>query len=79
MRAIIAGFIMLSASTSVAATAQCEKSNYVQAVIGHGEPMQATPYKIGADPHHFTKDALTRRIEQDKIRLDRLIEICSGC
>ena len=79
MRSIVAGVIMLSASTSVAATAQAEKHNFAQALISHREPVQVSRDKIGADPVHLNEDALTKRIEQDKIRLDRVIEICSGC
>lgn len=69
---------MLSA-TSVAAAAQAEKHNYAQAFISHREPVQANRDKIGADPVHLNEDALTKRIEQDKIRLDRAIEICPSC
>ena len=79
MRSIIAGVIMLSASTSVAATAQADKHNYAQALISHRESVQANRDNIGVDPVHSNEDALTKRIEQDKIRLDRAIEICSGC
>jgi hypothetical protein len=79
MRSIVVGVIMLSASTSVAATAQAEKHNYAQALISHRRPVQASPDKIGADPVHLNEDALTKRIEQDKIRLDRAIEICPSC
>ena len=70
---------MLSASTSVATTAQVEKHNYAQALINHREPVQASQDKIGADPVHLNEDALTKRIKQDKIRLDRVIEICPSC
>ena len=79
MRSIVAGVIMLSASTSVAATAQAEKHNYAQALIGHRESVQVSRDKIGVDPVHLNEDALTKRIEQDKIRLDRVIEICPSC
>jgi hypothetical protein len=79
MRSIFAGLIMLSASTSVAATAQADKHNYAQALISHRGPAQANGDNIGIDPVHSNEDALTKRIEQDKIRLDRIIDICSGC
>jgi hypothetical protein len=79
MRSIVAGVIMLSASTSVAATAQVEKRNYTQALISHRQPVQVSRDKIGVDPIHPDDDALTKRIEQDKIRLDRLIDICPSC
>jgi hypothetical protein len=79
MRSIIAGVIMLTASTSVSATAQPEKSNYTQALIGHRQPVQVSRDRIGVDPTHSNEDALTKRIEQDQIRLDRMIEICPSC
>jgi hypothetical protein len=79
MRSIVAGVIMLSASTSVAATAQAEKHTYAQALINHREPVQTNQGNIGVDPVHSNEDALTKRIEQDKIRLDRVIEICPSC
>jgi hypothetical protein len=79
MPSIIAGVIMLSASTSVAATAQVEKRNYTQDLISHHQPVQASRDKIGVDPIHPAEDALTKRIERDKIRLDRVIEICPSC
>ena len=79
MRSIIAAVIMLSASTSVAAAAQAEKHDYTQALISHRQPAQASPDKMGADPVHVNEDALTKRIEQDRIRLDRVMEICPSC
>jgi hypothetical protein len=79
MRFIIVGVVVLSASMSVAATAQAEKHNYAQALINHRETVQANRGNSGVDPVHSNEDALTRRIEQDNIRLDRAIEICSGC
>ena len=79
MRSIIIGVIMLSASTSVAAAAQVEKRNYTQALISHRQTVQATPDKIGVDPVRSNTDALTRRIEQDNIRLDRVMDICPSC
>ena len=79
MRSIIAGVIMLSASTSVAATAQAEKHDYAQPLISHRGPAQASRDKIDVDPVHVNEDALTKRIEQDRIRLDRVMEICPSC
>jgi hypothetical protein len=79
MRSIIAGVIMLSASTSVAAAAQVEKRDYTQALIGHRQSVQGSPDKIGVDPVRSKEDALTKRIEQDNIRLDRVIDICPSC
>jgi hypothetical protein len=80
MRSIFAGIIMLSASMAVVYPAQAEKRGYMQAVIGHRQPIQASQDKtIGADQDHSEGDGLTRRIEQDKTRLDRLIDICPSC
>ena len=79
MRAIFAGVIMLSASTAVVDTAQAEKHGYAQALMGQRQPAEVSRDKIGVDPVHPDEDALTRRIEQDKARLDRVIEICPSC
>jgi hypothetical protein len=80
MRSIFAGIIMLSASVAVVQPAQAEKHGYMQAVIGHRQPIQASRDKtIGADQVHSEEDVLTRRIEQDNTRLDRLIDICPSC
>jgi hypothetical protein len=79
MRKIFAAIIVLSASTTVVDTAQAEKHGYAQALIGHGQPLAVSGDKIGVEPVHPDEDALTRRIEQDKTRLDRLIEICPSC
>ena len=80
MRSIFAGIIVLSASTAVVHAAQAEKHAYMQAVIGHRQPIQASEDKtIGADQVHSGKDDLTRRIEQDNTRLDRLTDICPSC
>ena len=79
MRSIFAGVIMLSASTAVVDTAQAEKHGYAQALMGHPQPLEVGRDKIGVDPVHPDEDALTRRIEQDKVRLDRVIEICPSC
>jgi hypothetical protein len=70
---------MLSASASLAASAQVEKRDYVQAFMTHRAPVQSNRDKIGVDPVHLNEDALTRRIEQDNTRLDRVIEICPSC
>lgn len=80
MRSILFGVIMLSASVAVADTAKAEKHRYVQAFINHRQPIPVSQGKLnGVDGSHPDEDALTRRIEQDKIRLDRLIEICPDC
>jgi hypothetical protein len=64
MRSIFAGIVVLSASMSVVHAAQAEKHTYMQAVIGHRQPIQASQDKtIGADQVHSGKDDLTRRIE----------------
>jgi hypothetical protein len=80
MRPILFAAILLLASTAVVGAAQAEKHGYAQALIGHRQPMQVSQDKpIGVDQAHADQDALTKRIEQDKIRLDRVIEICAGC
>jgi hypothetical protein len=79
MRSIVAAIMILSASTSVAGAARAEKHSYAQALISRGEPVQANRDKIGVDPVRSNEDALTKRIERDKIRLDRAIEICPSC
>jgi hypothetical protein len=80
MRSIFFGIIMLLTSTTVADTAQAEKQGYTQAFIGHRQPMPVTRENlIGVVQVRPNEDALTRRIEQDNIRLDRLIEICPSC
>jgi hypothetical protein len=80
MRSILFGVIMLSASVAVVDTAKAEKHRYVQAFINHRQPIPVSQGKLnGVDGSHPNEDALTRRIEQDKIRLDRLIEICPDC
>jgi hypothetical protein len=77
MRSIFAGIIMLSASTAIVDIAQAENHGYAQALMGHRQPQARD--KIGVDPAHSDEDALSRRIEQDRIRLDRLIDICPSC
>ena len=80
MRSIFAGIIMLSASMAVVYPAQAEKRGYMQAVIGHRQPIHASPDKtIGADQVHSGEGDLTRRIEQDNTRLYRLMDICPSC
>ena len=81
MRSIFAGIVMLSASMAVVHAAQAEKHGYVQALIGQRQPIQASPDKqISADQVHPNEDALTKRIERDNERLDRLIlEVCPSC
>jgi hypothetical protein len=79
MRSIIAVVIMLSASTSLGATTQVEKRTYTQALISHRQTVQASPDKIGVDPVRSNTDGLTKRIEQDNIRLDHVMEICPSC
>ena len=78
MRSIFAGIIVLSASMSVVHAAQAEKHTYMQAVIGHRQPIQASG-DTGGDQIHSEEDVLTRRIEQDNTRVDRLIDICPSC
>jgi hypothetical protein len=80
MRSIFAGVIILTASTAVAGAAQAEKHGYAQALMSHRQPMQTSRDKpIGVDQGRPDEDALTKRIEQDRIRLDRLIDICPSC
>jgi hypothetical protein len=80
MRSIFFGVIILLVSTAVADTAQAEKHGYKQALIGHRQPIPVSRDNlIRVDQVHPDEDAVTRRIEQDKIRLDRLIEICPSC
>lgn len=80
MRTIFFGVIVLLASTAVVGAAQAEKHGYAQAFIGHREPTQVSRDKlIGVDQGHPDEDALTKKIEQDKTRLDRVIEICPSC
>ena len=80
MRSIFAGIILLSASIASVDTAHSEKDDYAQALISHRQPMQVSRDKlIGVDQGRPEEDALTKRIEQDRRRLDRLIEICPSC
>lgn len=79
MRSILFAVIMLLASTAVVHSAEAEKHGYAQALISHRQSIQLSREKIGVDPAYPGEDALTKRIEQDRIRLDRLIEICPSC
>lgn len=79
MRSILAGVIMLSASTAIVDAAPAEKHAYAQTLMGHRQPLEVSRDKIGIDPVHPDEDVLTRMIERDKARLDRLIEICPSC
>ena len=80
MHSIFAGIIMLSALMVVVHPAQAEKHGYIQVVIDHRQPIQTSRDEtIGAAQDHSEQDALTKRIERDNTRLDRLIEICPSC
>jgi hypothetical protein len=70
------GVILLLASTVVVHPAH-EKHGYAQALVTHRQSIQVSQDKLnGVDQAYPDRDALTKRIEQDTIRLDRLIEIC---
>jgi hypothetical protein len=80
MRSIFAGIIALSASTAVVHAAPAGKHGYIQVVIDHRQPIQASQDRtIDAGQHYSREDVLTKRIEQDNTRLDRLIDICPSC
>ena len=80
MRSICFGVIILLTSTAIVDTAYSEKDDYAQALISHRQPMQVSRDKlIGVNQGRPEEDALTKRIEQDRRRLDRLIEICPSC
>jgi hypothetical protein len=80
MRSIFLGVIMLFASTAVVDAAQAEKHGYAQALVSPRQAIQVSRERlIGVDQAQPDEDALTRKIEQDRIRLDRLIEICPSC
>jgi hypothetical protein len=79
MRSIFVGIIILSAMVDMR-PAQAKKHGYIQVVIDHRQPIQTSrDDDIGAARDHSAQDALTKRIEQDNTRLDRLIEICPSC
>jgi hypothetical protein len=80
MRSIFLGVIMLFASTAVVDAAQAEKHGYAQALVSRRQAIQVSRERpIEVDQAQPDEDALTRKIEQDRIRLDRLIEICPSC
>jgi hypothetical protein len=80
MRSICFGVIILLTSTAIVDTAHSEKDDYAQALISHRQPMQVSRDKlIRVDQGRPEEDALTKRIEQDRRRLDRLMEICPSC
>ena len=80
MRSIFFGVIVLLASTAVVHPAQAENHGYAQAFTSHRQPRPISPEQlIGLDQTDPDKDTLTKRIEQDNMWLDRLIEICPSC
>ncbi len=80
MRSIFFAIIVLFASTAAVHPAQAQKHGYVQARTGHWQPIQVSPEKlVDVDQVRPEPDALTKRIEQDNTRLDRVIEICPSC
>jgi hypothetical protein len=80
MRSIFFGVIVLFASTAVADAAQAEKHDYAQALVSRRQAIQVNRERlIGLDQAQPDEDALTIKIERDRIRLDRLIEICPSC
>jgi hypothetical protein len=78
MRSIFFGAILLLASTAVVHPAQAQKHAYAQAFISHRPPMRISQEQLAGQTRPGD-DALTSRIEQDNIRLDRLIDICPSC
>jgi hypothetical protein len=80
MRSIFFGVILLLASTAVVGPTHAEKRGYAQVLITHRQPIQVSQDNLnGVDQAYPDQDALTKRIEQDNIRLDRLTEICPSC
>jgi hypothetical protein len=80
MRLIFVGIIVLLASTAAVHCAQVEKHGYMQARTGHWQPtLVSRDEPIDVDQVRPEVDALTKRIEHDNTRLDRLIEICPSC
>lgn len=80
MRSIFFAIIVLFASTAAVHPAHAEKHGYMQARTGHWQIIQASPNKlIDVNQVHPEADALTKRIEQDNRRLDRVMEICPSC
>jgi hypothetical protein len=78
MRSIIFGVILLLASTAVVHPAHAQKHAYAQAFISHRPPMRMSQEQLVGQTRRGD-DALTKRIEQDNSRLDRLIDICPSC
>ena len=79
MRSIFFGVILLLASTAVVHPAQAQNHAYAQAFISHRTETNKPEQLISVDQTHPDEDALTRRIEQDNIWLDRLTDICPSC
>ncbi len=80
MRSILFTFIVLLASTAVVHASQAQRPRYEQALNSHQQPTRVIQEELnGVDQAQPDEDALTRRIERDSKRLDRLIEICGGC
>jgi hypothetical protein len=80
MRLIFVGIIVLLASTAAVHCAQVEKQGYMQARTDHWQPPQVSRDElVDVDQGRPEADALTKRIEQDNMWLDRLIEICPSC
>jgi hypothetical protein len=80
MRSIFFGVILLLSSMGVVDPAHAEKHGYAQALIAHRQSIQVSQDNLnGVDRGHPDQDALTKRIEQDNTRLDRLTEICPSC
>jgi hypothetical protein len=80
MRSILTGIIMMSASMALAADGQGQRRSYAQAVIIDPQPDQESRESApGVVYVHSEEDALTRRINQDNERIDRLIDICPSC
>jgi hypothetical protein len=78
MRPIFFGVLILLASSAAVHTVQAEQHGYAQAFISHRQAMPREQL-IAVGRTHPDEDALTRRIEQDNPRLDRLIDICPSC
>jgi hypothetical protein len=80
MRPISLGAILLFASTAVVDLAHAEQHGYAQALITHRQSIQVSQGRpSGVDQAYPARDALTKRIEQDNIRLDRVMDICPSC
>jgi hypothetical protein len=80
MRSIFAGTIVLSAFDVCCAGCPSGETHlhagrHRPPAIDPGKPDKTT----GADQVHSGEDDLTRRIEQDNMRLDRLTDICPSC